>query len=128
MFNRRGQNVAEYAILIAVVIGAAMAMQTYVKRSLQGRIKDVSDTRKELKPDMKGNTGGGLETLTTFSSGPTQYEPYYQNSTADVQSTRDYKEDISAGYGVDRSNIKEETRKGAGSQEEQTAPEAQTAF
>lgn len=128
MFNRRGQNVAEYAILIAVVIGAAMAMQTYVKRSLQGRIKDVSDTRKELRPDMKGNTGGGLETLTTFSTGPAQYEPYYQNSTADVKSSRDYKEDISAGYAVDRSAITEETRKGAGSQEEQTASEDQPAI
>lgn len=33
----------EYAILIAVVIGALIGMQTYVKRGLQGRLKAASD-------------------------------------------------------------------------------------
>ena len=43
MFNRKGQNTAEYAIFIALIIGAALAIQTYVKRGIQGRMKDASD-------------------------------------------------------------------------------------
>ena len=125
MLNRRGQNVAEYAILIAVVIGAAMAMQTYVKRSLQGRIKDASDTRTGLTLGSGGTTD--LSAIANFSSGPVQYEPYYQNSTANVKSTRDFKEDVGAGYALQRSNINENTTKAAGSQEEQTNAENQTA-
>ncbi len=59
ILNRRGQNTAEYAILIALVIAVAVAMQTYVKRSVQGGVKYTVD---KLKKD----TG--------------QYEPYYLES------------------------------------------------
>jgi len=39
----RGQSTAEYAIVIGLVIAAAVGMQVYVKRSLQGKIKDAVD-------------------------------------------------------------------------------------
>lgn len=41
--SRKGQNTAEYAILIALVVAAAVAMQTYVKRGAQARVKDSAD-------------------------------------------------------------------------------------
>ena len=41
--KRRGQNTAEYAIVIALVVGAAIAMQTFIKRSLQGGTAYVTD-------------------------------------------------------------------------------------
>lgn len=59
MLSRKGQNTAEYAILIALVIAAAVAMQTYVKRSVQGGVKYTVDK-------LKDKTG--------------QYEPYYLES------------------------------------------------
>jgi hypothetical protein len=34
--SRKGQNIAEYAVLFAIVIGAAFAMQNYIKQRLQG--------------------------------------------------------------------------------------------
>jgi len=40
---RRGQSTAEYAVLFAIVIGAAIAMQQYVKQRLQGSIKKYTD-------------------------------------------------------------------------------------
>jgi len=40
---RRSQSILEYAILIAIVIGAIVIMQVYVKRGISGRIKDSSD-------------------------------------------------------------------------------------
>jgi uncharacterized protein (UPF0333 family) len=33
--SRKGQNLIEYALVVAVIIGAVMAMSTYVFRSIQ---------------------------------------------------------------------------------------------
>lgn len=41
--TQRGQSMAEYAILFAIVIGAAIAMQAYVKKRLQGGIQGAAD-------------------------------------------------------------------------------------
>jgi Flp pilus assembly pilin Flp len=82
--NKKGQNTAEYAILIALVVAAAIAMQTYVKRSLQGGIKYVVDK--------SGKT-----------SGTTQYEPYYLESkyTSTVNAYKDT-EEAKTGGAVER--------------------------
>lgn len=41
--SRRGQSTLEYAILILIVIVALLAMQTYLKRGIQGRMRESSD-------------------------------------------------------------------------------------
>ena len=66
MLNKKGQNTAEYAILIALVLGAAIAMQTYVKRGWQGGVKFAVDKLKREDAATKS-----IE----------QYEPYYLEST-----------------------------------------------
>lgn len=38
-----GQSIIEYAMFIAVVVLALLAMQVYLKRGLQGKIKDMAD-------------------------------------------------------------------------------------
>ena len=38
--NKKAQNTAEYALMIAIVVGAFSIMQLYIKRGLQARIKD----------------------------------------------------------------------------------------
>jgi len=40
---RRAQSTLEYVLIVAAVIGGIMAMQLYVKRSVQGRLKDLAD-------------------------------------------------------------------------------------
>ncbi len=72
--NRKGQNAAEYVIVFALVIAAAVAMQTYVKRGLQGRMKDATDH---------------IATGTSELGTTTQYEPYYseQAMSASQKST-----------------------------------------
>ncbi len=60
--NRKGQNTAEYALLISLVVAAIIAMQTYAQRAIQARIRDASNYLV-----VKTNTLGS--TL--------QYEPYY---------------------------------------------------
>jgi Flp pilus assembly pilin Flp len=60
--NRKAQNTAEYALLIALVVAAIIAMQTYAQRSLQARVHDASIY---------------LATSTGTIGNSTQYEPYY---------------------------------------------------
>lgn len=38
-----GQSIIEYTMFIAVVVLALLAMQVYLKRGLQGKIKDMAD-------------------------------------------------------------------------------------
>jgi hypothetical protein len=86
----RAQTTAEYAILFAIVVGAFIAMQVYIKRGLQGRIKDVVDTR-----GSGGNVGGS--TL-TFNTG--QYEPYYLQSNAQTDQSTNETTTMGAGASV----------------------------
>jgi len=41
--DKRGQSTLEYAVIIAVVVGALLAVQVYVKRGVQGRFKQAAD-------------------------------------------------------------------------------------
>jgi hypothetical protein len=41
--RRRGQSTLEYAVLIIIIIGALLSLQTYIKRGIQGRLKQASD-------------------------------------------------------------------------------------
>jgi len=64
--KKRAQATAEYAIIIGLVIGAAIAMQIYVRRGLSGGLKFVTDK------------------LKSSNTGTAQYEPYYLMSEATV--------------------------------------------
>jgi len=44
MLNRRGQNLAEVVIIFTIISLALVAMQPYVKRGIQGRVKDLTDS------------------------------------------------------------------------------------
>ncbi len=59
-----GQHLIEYALLFAVVVGALVAIQVYVKRTLQARYRAVVDA------------------AAVAISAPTQYEPYYRSETS----------------------------------------------
>lgn len=65
--NKKAQNTAEYAILIAIVVGSVIAMQTYAQRTMQARIRDAN-------VQFRDSTNQIGKTL--------QYEPYYSNSSA----------------------------------------------
>ncbi len=41
--KRRAQSTLEYAVLIVIVIGALLTIQTYVKRGIQGRLRQATD-------------------------------------------------------------------------------------
>jgi hypothetical protein len=72
--NKKAQNTAEYAILIALVIGGVIAMQTYAQRALQGRLRDASVALRDQTTGIAQDNGA-----TTL-----QYEPYYQNTSNEM--------------------------------------------
>lgn len=41
--NRRGQSTLEYTLVVAAVVAALVAMASYVKRSVQGRVRSSTD-------------------------------------------------------------------------------------
>lgn len=63
--NKKAQNTAEYALLIALVVAGVIAMQTYAQRALQARVRDAATYLTNQTSDI-GTTK--------------QYEPYYLQS------------------------------------------------
>ncbi|MFH1655289.1 MAG: hypothetical protein ABH954_01605 [Candidatus Omnitrophota bacterium] len=76
--NRKAQNTAEYAILIGLVVGAVIAMQTYIKRNLQASIKHVVD---------KAKSADSQDIFGTSRARSEQYEPYYLESAFQTSTT-----------------------------------------
>lgn len=100
MLNKRGQNTAEYAILIAIIVAAAVGIQTYVKQSLQGKIADGLN-----------HTGQSLtigEESFTFSK--QRFEPAAIDSEVGTVSERSYDENIAVSGQVDHTEYKEESK------------------
>lgn len=63
--KRKGQSTLEYAVLIVIIIAALLAMNQYIKRGLQGRLKSsTDDIGDQFSP---GNTNVH-KTITTASN------------------------------------------------------------
>ena len=61
---RRAQSVSEYVICVLAIVMAAVAIQVYVRRGIQGRYVDLVQHTMSKVTESSG-------------SGKTQYEPYY---------------------------------------------------
>jgi len=92
---RKGQSTAEYAIVIGLVIAAAVAMQVYVKRSIQAKVKDAVDYK------------DSAATMLTTS----QYEPYYLESDLSNTRSETSSQNTATGGGVTRTLTKDEANR-----------------
>lgn len=92
---RKGQSTAEYAIVIGLVIAAAVAMQVYVKRSLQAKVRDAVDYNDPA--------------ATMLTTG--QYEPYYLTSNMDNTRKESTTANTAAGGGVTRTVNEDEANR-----------------
>lgn len=72
--NKKAQNTAEYALLIALVIAAAIAMQLYVQRGMQAKMRD-------------GILYMVSQTCSQGFGNAVQYEPYYLQSNYNIDRT-----------------------------------------
>ena len=60
MGGRRGQSIAEYLLIFAVVAAAIMAMQVYAKRGIQGIVKTAAD---QMSPEANDADGRKAQLL-----------------------------------------------------------------
>lgn len=60
--KKNGQSTLEYAVLIVVIIIALIAMQTYLKRGVQGRMRESTDQIGE-----QFSPGYTVSNMTTFT-------------------------------------------------------------
>jgi hypothetical protein len=98
--NKKAQSTAEYVIVLGLIVAAVVAMQTYVKRGLQGRIKDSVDYVDQ----------GGATVFKTA-----QYEPYYIESSFDSNRQTDQTDELGEGGALTK-NVARETNKRTGYQ------------
>ena len=63
---KKGQSTLEYAIIIAVIAAALVAMQTYIKRGVQGKLRSSTDEIGEQYSP--GQTTGSYNTTTGSTS------------------------------------------------------------
>lgn len=92
--SRKGQNTAEYAILIGVIVAAAIAMQIYIRRGMQARVKDAVDFTQTADDD----SGNKLFTQS-------QYEPYYMERNLETSSAGAVSQQLQQGGGIDKDSI-----------------------
>ncbi len=115
MLRKKGQNIAEYVILVALIIAAAAAMQVYLRRGIQGRMADAVDFAPGMIMAMSGNV-----TTATLNFTTKQYEPYYQKAEANVTSDMGYHDTIAARSGINRTLINQTTARKKDSYEQQS--------
>ncbi|MFZ5800498.1 MAG: hypothetical protein ACOY3D_03850 [Candidatus Omnitrophota bacterium] len=75
------QSLAEYVLIVALVISAVIAMQVYVQRGLQARYRDAS----RMLIDKMRDSGADADY---------QYEPYYVNSEFTVEQDSSRQENL----------------------------------
>ncbi|MEK7308303.1 MAG: hypothetical protein AAB089_04460, partial [Nitrospirota bacterium] len=81
----KAQSTAEYAIVIGLVIAAVVGMQLYVKRKLQGKIRDATNY---IDPNVPATGKYGIGGTTA-----NQYEPYY-NTEIDLRTISNREETV----------------------------------
>ena len=97
-----GQTTAEYAVVLGVVVAAIIGMQIYVKRGMNARLKDASDSAVSAMWDKLQIAGKpGIDDQ--------QYEPYYTSSDYNSIQSADHQENVATGGVVTRSGINEKT-------------------
>lgn len=100
--HRKAQSTAEYVIVLGLIVAAVIAMQTYVKRGFQGRIKDAVDY-----VDQGGQAGNAV----TFAT--KQYEPYYLESSFSTERSSEDTENLADAGAVTRTSTETSQRSGS---------------
>ncbi len=96
----RGQSLAEYSVVIAFVLAAAIGMQVFAKRGLQARIKTATDQLGSITVNNAKVAGGDSTAahpvLKNFTS-LEQYEPYYASSNMKTDRNDSNEEQLDTG-------------------------------
>jgi len=90
--RRKGQSTLEYAILIIIIIGALLSIQVYIKRGVQGRLKqatdDIGDQFSPGNTNVTKYTTVTGQTRDTFTSGVTKSTLTQNEVTGDIMNSQ----------------------------------------
>ena len=94
--DKRGQSTLEYFVLAAVIIAGLVAMQVYIKRGMQGRLRDSADNMGQGFFYSPGATNSDAQIITTSKETTNLYskdspldEDYTEStSETELESTR----------------------------------------
>ncbi|MEW6008964.1 MAG: hypothetical protein AB1629_04940 [Candidatus Omnitrophota bacterium] len=90
--NSKGQSLTEYAIVLGIVAAALLSMQPFIKRSIQGILKDSADAF--------GNQEAVKELTPLF--GTTETSAYVTESSSKI----DYLAEAGSSVTTERANVK----------------------
>lgn len=94
VIGQRGQSVSgEYVFMIALVLLAILAMTTYVRRAIQGRYRDAN---RAVYTHASAALGNVVEA---------EYEPYYVNTSSDVDSFTFDEQKVAPGGAMKKTGI-----------------------
>jgi hypothetical protein len=83
--RRRGQSTLEYVVLIIIIIGALLSLQAYIKRGIQGRLKQATD---DIGDQFSvGNTNVQHKTTTTSYTSETNMKGQAQSKLLNNEKT-----------------------------------------
>lgn len=84
--KRKGQSTLEYALIIAVVVGALLAMNVYMKRGVQGKLRESVDSVGE-----QYSAGNVISKYTTTQTGSLVTQEDFGNAAAGGKGASQYK-------------------------------------
>lgn len=94
--NKKGQATLEYGIIIAVIVAGLIAMQVYIKRGFQGKLRQASD---DMGEQFSPGYTTGTHTATTTASSTENITGGSQSTTsssADQSQSRSVNETVAA--------------------------------
>ena len=95
--QKKGQAVfGEYVLLAVIVVAVVTAMTVYVRRALQGRVRDsIMSSAATARTPFSKNGGVTFESYTGVVH--LQYEPYYANRASFIDQQSDSVRTLTAG-------------------------------
>lgn len=89
--RKKGQSTLEYAILIIIIIGALLSIQVYIKRGVQGRLKQAADDIGQQYSEGNTNVIKKMvvigQSRDTFASGVTRSQLTQDETTYDLMNS-----------------------------------------
>lgn len=81
--KNRAQNLTEYAIILGLISAALIGMQVYIKRSVQGRLRDLAN---QISPEQyeRGNTTANYTTTRSSGTTESQQRATFNRSVSEV--------------------------------------------
>lgn len=92
--NRKAQSTIEYMVLLGIIVAAFLGMQLYIKRSLQGRMRDYAGQLAGEEAYSPGATVSRLQINTTVNETTSTKDKVQKNKQNILRTTNSWEETL----------------------------------